>query len=234
MGKSKFTFETKVKACKEYLSGLKPASQIAAEIGAGKNGDQIVRKWAKLFKLHGTKALKPKTHNSSYTKEFKEQIVLLYLSGKYSAKELATKYNISHDSTVRFWIKQYNSHTELKDYCPKPEVYMANRLVTTLEQRIEIVKDCLKHGKDYKSTAAKYSCNYAQLYQWVQKYIRDGENGLTDRRGKRKQEAELTELEKAKRRIARLEREKQELFMENELLKKVRELKGRWWNINQK
>lgn len=111
---------------------------------------------------------------------------------------------------------------------------MANKLITTLEQRIEIVKYCLEHGKDYKGTVAMHGCNYAQLYQWVKKYIKDGENGLIDRRGKRKKEEELTELEKANRRIARLEREKQELFMENELLKKVKELERKWLDINLK
>lgn len=99
-----------------------------------------------------------------------------YLSGAKSASTV----------TLRRWIKQYNSHIELKDYDPKPEVYMTDILKTTLEERIAIVKDCLEHGRDVKNTAAKYGCNYAQLYQWVRKYEADGESALADKRGKRK------------------------------------------------
>ena len=104
---------------------------------------------------------------------------------------------------------------------------MAEKLKTTLEERIEIVKYCLEHNRDIKGTAAHYGCKYAQLYQWVIKYEKSGEEGLIDKRGKRKNEEELSELEKAKRRIAQLERQNKELKDSYEILKKA-EMRERW------
>ena len=65
-----------------------------------------------------------------------------------------------------------------------------------------------------------YGGNYAQIYNWVKKYESNGEDALEDRRGKRKSEERLTDLEKAQRRIAELERINRRQEMELELLKK--------------
>lgn len=97
---------------------------------------------------------------------------------------------------------------------------MAETLKASKENKIEIVQYCISHGHDYKGTAAKYGGNYAQIYNWVKKYEAKGEDGLTDRRGQRKTEAELTDLERAERRIAELERINKYQEMELVLLKK--------------
>ena len=68
---------------------------------------------------------------------------------------------------------------------------------------------------------------YAQLYQWIQKYEAEGETALIDKRGRRKQEYELSDLEKAERKIALLERGKEEYRKKYELLKKAEE-RERW------
>ena len=39
---------------------------------------------------------------------------------------------------------------------------------------------------------------YSQVYQWVNKYLTKGEQGLVDGRGRKKVESELTEIEKLK------------------------------------
>lgn len=225
--KSKYIVEEKVKACTDYLSGLKSASQIAKELNIGGNGRGVVRGWAKKYKAYGTSVFISKTRNNYYSKEFKERVVKEYLDGTSSPNELIIKYNIPSRTTIATWIKMYNSHIELKDYNPKPEVYMTNTLKTTLEGKIEIVKDCLDHDRDINGTAAKYGCNYAQLYQWVRKYETNGEDSLVDKRGKNKEDAELSELEKADRKISQLEREKEEYRKKFELLKKAEECE-RW------
>ena len=97
----------------------------------------------------------------------------------------------------------------------------------TYEEKIEIVKYCLEHNKDIKGTASIYGCNYAQLYQWIAKYEKLGEEGLIDKRGRRKEESQLTELEKANRKITQLEKEKEEFRKKYELLKKA-EMNERW------
>lgn len=225
--KIKYSPKQKIQASKDYLSGKKSAIQISNELKMGKGGRNRVRLWAKKYSLHGESCFEEKKVNSKYPKEFKLKVVKEYLCGKESLEDLSIKYCLPSNVTLRCWVIKYNSHIELKDYDPKPEVYMADTLKTTFEERIEIVKYCLEHNRDIKSTAAHYGCNYAQLYQWVTKYEKYGEEGLIDKRGKRKKEEELTELEKANRRIAQLERQNKELKDRYEILKKAEE-RERW------
>lgn len=228
--KQRFTQEQKVKACNEYLNGIKSATEIGLNFGVSKNSKicrNTILEWVKMYKINGPETFKEKVFNTTYTKEFKKKVILEYLSGKQSVSDLRAKYNISGKSTIQGWLKKYNNHIEITDYNPKPEVYMTNTLKTTYEERIEIVKYCLSHDRDIKATATKYGCKYAQLYQWLRKYELNGENALIDKRGKRKQEDELTEMEKAQHKIAQLEREKEEYRMKYELLKKAEKLE-RW------
>lgn len=226
--KVKYTKEQKIKASEDYIGGIKSAIKISEELGMGCSGRNEVRLWAKKYVQYGSSAFEERKENNSYSKEFKDKMIKEYLSGKGSIIDLALKYKLPSKETLRQWIKKYNSHIELKDYDPKPEVYMADTLKTTFDERIEIVKYCLEHNRNIKETAAHFGCNYAQLYQWVRKYEKLGEEGLADKRGKRKKEEELDDIEKANRRIKQLEREKEELERKYELLKKAEE-RERWW-----
>ncbi len=227
MSKSKFSTEQRIQACQEYISGEKSATQIANELNLGKQGKIRVRTWARIYLVQGEKAFTTSKGNKSYSREFKIMVVNEYLSGKSSLRDLMVKYNIPTNTTIQQWIMKYNNHIELKDYNPKSEVYMADTLKTTYVERIEIVKYCLTHDRDIKGTATKYGCKYAQLYQWVRKYEANGEGALIDKRGKHRQDDELSELEKAERKIAQLEREKEEYRKKYELLKKAEQLE-RW------
>ncbi|MBM6841321.1 helix-turn-helix domain-containing protein [[Clostridium] spiroforme] len=223
--KSKYSKEQKVQACEDYLNGRKTASQIALELNMCKYGYDMVLKRVKSYRANGHTIFDNKNTNNKYSKEFKEMVVQEYLQGLGSSCDLAAKYGIPNHSTVLNWINKYNSHRELKDYIPKSEVYMANTLKVSMEKKIEIVKYCIDHNHDYKGTTEFYGGNYAQIYNWVKKYESKGEDGLEDRRGRRKSEKQLTDLEKAQRRIAELERINRRKEMELELLKKRRSLR---------
>ena len=90
----------------------------------------------------------------------------------------------------------------------------------------EIVDYCINHNRNYKNTAAKFDVSYSQVYSWVKKYDTDGADGLTDRRGCHKTDAEVDELERLKRENLRLKRQLEEKDMVVELLKKVKEFEG--------
>ena len=226
--KAKYTIEQKIAACEAYLSGKSSAKELARNLGLGKGGDNGIHEWSRMYKEYGSEVFYPKEHNQSYTEEFKKVVVKEYLDGLGSLRDLQVKYNILSTYTIRQWINKYTKGEEIRDYLPRPEVYkMKARRDTTLEERIEIVKHCLQHDHNYKETAALYNCNYSQVRNWVLKYEKDGEDGLKDKRGKRKQEEELTDLEKAERRIKQLEREKEELSRRVELLKKAEEFERR-------
>lgn len=97
------------------------------------------------------------------------------------------------------------------------------RRKTTLEERKEITEYCIAHDNDYKGTAVLYDVSYSQVYTWVQKYLSEGEEGLVDKRGHRKSDAEVDELERLRRENFRLKRQLEEQDMLVELLKKVKE-----------
>jgi transposase-like protein len=232
--KAKYTYEQKLKACKEYLSGKRSASELAKDLSMGKRGYEIIRRWVKVYQAHGPDALNPADKNSSYSKEFKMKVVEEYLAGEGSIVDLMAKYGIRAVNQIQSWISKYNSYEELKDYDPHPEVYVTMAKKTTLEERKDIVLYCLENNKDYKGTALKYGCSYSQIYSWVRYYEESGEDGLKDNRGKRKQEEELSDLEIAQRRIKQLEHELLLKERENELLKKAEEFERRWLTDYQK
>lgn len=100
---------------------------------------------------------------------------------------------------------------------------------TTLEERLEIVKYCLEHNRNYIETAEKYQVSYQQVRNWVIKYDKSGVDALIDRRGKRKSEDEFTEIDRLKAQNRLLEAKNRWLEMENEVLKKLAEIeRGRY------
>ena len=224
--KVKYTVEAKVRAAERYLRGEASAAGIAAEMEMGKRGKSTVREWAATYRENGIEGFHLKEGNSSYTAETKKQAVEEYLQGKGSLREISRKYHIPNKETLRQWVEVYNSNRELRGYDPRPEVYVAMRKKTTKEEREEIVRYCLEHGKDYKGTAAKYEVSYSQVYQWVRHYEEQGEAGLEDRRGKRKSDDKVDELERLRRENLRLKAELQKSERLNLLLKKVKEFEG--------
>lgn len=225
--KAKYSVEEKIKAAERYLRGEASAGEIAAEMKMSRHGDDMVAEWAAMYRENGTEGFHLTRGNSSYSSELKQQAVEDYLQGKDSLRGICRKFKIPSTSMLRSWIKVYNSNRELRDYDPKPEVYVAMARKTTKEERQEIVQYCLEQGKDYKGTAAKYNVSYTQVYQWVQKYLESGEAGLSDRRGKRKSDDELDELERLRRENQRLKKKLEESERLNLLLKKVKEFEGR-------
>ncbi len=224
MSRHKFTAEKKIEIIEAYQSGKVSRSQLRAVYGM--NPDTIY-KWISRYEANGIAAFARGNGNTSYSREFKIQCVKAYLRGEGSLNEIVGKYNISSQWVLRSWIQRYNANKELKDYDPKREVYMADaRRKTTLEERKEITEYCIAHGKDYKGTAALYDVSYNQVYNWVKKYLSEGEEGLTDRRGQHKTDEEVDELERLRRENLRLKRQLEERDMLVELLKKVKEFEG--------
>lgn len=181
----------------------------------------------------GLKSLKhmvihEKPANESYTKGFKRKVVEEYLAGEDSLIDIALKYNIPSDRTVLAWVKLYNDHIELKDYIPGgKDIYMTKCRKVTKEERIEIVKYCMEHDLDYQGTCKVFDVTYSNVFNWVRKYREKGEDGLSDRRGCRKEDEELDELGLLKKQLREKERELERAHLEIRLLKKVEELERR-------
>lgn len=98
---------------------------------------------------------------------------------------------------------------------------------TNYEERIEIVRYCIDHKRNFAETATKFKVSYQQVYNWMRKYETKSIDGLQDKRGKRKLESEMSESEKLRARNRLLEAELREKQMEIDFLKKLDEVERR-------
>lgn len=99
--------------------------------------------------------------------------------------------------------------------------------MTTLDERIEIVSYCIANGKDYGKAIERYGVSYQQIYTWVRKHEEYGVNGLFDRRGKRKDESSMTEVEKLRAELRITQAKLKNAELENDVLKKLDEVERR-------
>lgn len=215
----KYTPEEKIQIVEGYIKGEYSWTEKAHSLGYN-TAPGCFKRWLRVYQEQGPMGLFPTKGNKIYTKEFKEMVVEQYLNSVSSSYDIAAKYKLSNADVLLSWVRLYNANKELKDYCPKREVYMAKaRRKTTLEERREITEYCIAHDKDYKGTAALYDVSYSQVYYWVRKYLKNGEEGLTDKRGHHKSDDEVDELEHLRRENLRLKRKLEEQEKVVELLK---------------
>lgn len=220
--KIKLSYEEMLEAIKGYESGEGSYVSIAKKHGiAATTFREIISK----YKTFGEEGLKRKTCNKAYSKYLKEKAVLEYLSGKGNQQEICNKYNIYSRRLFAGWVMQYNGHKKIRSHSDSgTDIYMTKGRKTSWQERIDIVAFCIVHGKDYALTIQTYGVSYQQIYAWVRKYETKGIDGLTDQRGKNKQESEITEAEKLKAQIKILHAKNYDLEMENAFIKKLKEL----------
>ena len=221
--KSKFDPALKVELVERYLRneiGLNEATRLA-----GLASNRSFANWVSIYRNEGSAGLLNQQHNKSYSKELKLAAVTAYLNGKGSLRQLAECFGLRSKRQLINWLKEYNTHGEIKSRGSGGGSYMRKARQTTPEERLAIVQDCLANDKNYGAMALKYNCSYQQVRNWVQRYEKMGSAGLEDRRGRRAgTQPARTPEEELRDRIAELERRNRDLQMENDLLKKVREL----------
>lgn len=220
--KSKIDPVEKVKIVEQVLADEISVSEAARLTGVDKAS---IRDWRNLYLSDGPTALMPQPGNKAYSQELKLQAVHEYFDGKSSQADIVKKYHLRSRSQLRDWIKVYTTHGEIKSRTSGGGSYMRKARSTTSEERLAIVQDCLANDKNYGAMALKYQCSYQQVRNWVKRYEEMGSAGLEDRRGRRAGTMpSRTPEEEMRDRIAELERRNRDLQMENDLLKKVREL----------
>lgn len=221
---SKYSFEMKLFAVTKYLEGSCSTESLARSLRT--NGTRIIE-WATLYQSLGVEGLKTALKLSTYSAETKRNAVCDYLAGKGTLREIQKKYGIRSDKQLRNWIMKYNGHEYLKASGTGGTSIMTKGRKTTYEERVEIVKYCIEHEMDYAQTAEKYQISYQQIYQWTRKYQSNGVEGLIDKRGKRKPENEMSELEKLRAENKLLQAEKRKAELEIAFLKKLDEIERR-------
>jgi len=224
MSTSSYSAEDKYKIVKMYEEGIYSLKEIKSKY---KVAITTIMKWKYDFEKYGVEGLRKSSTWKRYSKELKLSAIRDYLSGRYSLREVARKYEIPSDTTLRRWIKTYNSHREIKDTAKGMSQSMTKGRSTTWEERIQVVLYCIENGKDFQKAAESYKVSYQQVYLWVKKYENGGDEALKDKRGKSKTEIELSPEEKVKLEMKRLERENERLRAENAFLKKLEEIERR-------
>lgn len=182
-----------------------------------------VKRWGTLYENEGPTGLMAVRKNRNYPKELKRVAVHEYLAGQGSLREITKKYGLRSNTHLRDWIKVYNTHKDFKSESGGSR--MSQTRETSQEERLKIVLECLAQDKDYSALATKYQVSYQNVYNWVKKYEQLGYDGLQDRRGRRKaKQVSRTPEEEMAIEMAKLKQKMAQLQMENDLLKKVREL----------
>jgi transposase-like protein len=224
MSKRVHSLEDKIR----IIKALEEGSHSISELESIYNVHNVsIYDWIYKYEKYGVDGLKESSTWRRFSKELKQDAVKDYLSGDFSIREVTRKYEIPSTSTLRRWIKKYNSHRELKDTSKERTSSMTKGRKTTWNERIQIVLDCLGNGKDYQVTSETHNVSYQQVYQWVKKYVDGGEEALKDKRGRKKEEVELTSEEKIQLQMKKLERENERLRAENLFLKKLEEIERR-------
>lgn len=216
---SKHTLEQRLNAVLKIINGTHSINQVSNEL---RINSKTLSLWISKYKKRGITGLEESHSWKKYSEDIKRKAVLDYLNNHLSLLECCQKYDISSDSVLRSWIKQYTDGKTLKTTGGSTKMKASRN--TTYNERLEIVHYTLANNKNYREAAEKYQVSYSQIYNWVRKYEQNGQEGLVDRRGRKIQETSLDKLsneEKLERRIKELEAHNQDLAAENFLLKKL-------------
>ena len=217
----KHTPEEKIIITKAVLSGESSQAELARQYNTSEGR---IREWVAQYKANGISAFLPQRRNNVYSEEIRIKAVKDYLNGQGSLVEISSKYGIRDARQLRNWIKVYNSGKGFRQKMSGGS-RMKEARPTTVEERIQIAKDCIANGGNYGETALKFNVSYQQVYQWVKKFKEKGDAGLEDRRGKRlKDQTPRTREEELEIEIAKLKHELYMTKMERDVLKKLDEI----------
>lgn len=220
---SKISPVEKIQWMEKIIQNKESISSVASKTGVHY---MTVDKWLRNYKSIGQEAFFRKGWTKRTTEE-KEAAVLDYLSGIGSLRDICDKYKIADTRQLRKWIMKYNGHEKLKDSGTGGTPIMTKGRKTTFEERVEIVQYCINHTHNYAETAENFGISYQQARNYTIKYEENGVEGLQDRRGKRKSQDEMDELEKLRAEVKILRAEKERAEMEISFLKKLEEIERR-------
>lgn len=222
--KSKIPGAEKIAAIEKYLRGEDSLNHIASILGVT---NAAIDQWRQTYLSLGPDGLLNTSKNSVYTAELKMAAVKDYIAGNGSLFDLCRKYGIKSNKQLRDWILKYNGHEKLKTSSTRGVIIMTKGRTTTYNERVEIVQYCIETQNNYAKTADKFQVSYQQAYSWTTKYLRDGVEALQDRRGKKKSENQMSEVEKLRAQNKLLEAENRRKQIEIDFLKKLDEIERR-------
>lgn len=213
----------KLIAVQDYLSNKRSAYRIAKYYNVM---PRTVFQWIDLYEIFGEEGLTTPSKRKCYSNEIKNSALNDWKSGEYSKRDICKKYKIRSTTQLQNWINDNNNHKNIKSQNTGGKIVMIKERPITFDERIEIVRYYLENSTNYNETAIKFNVSYQQVRLWVLKYEKGGLDALIDKRGKKKSEEELTELDHIKIENKLLKSKAKHLEAEVEFLKKLKEIEG--------
>ncbi|WP_291568899.1 MULTISPECIES: helix-turn-helix domain-containing protein [unclassified Clostridium] len=98
---AKYSFELKLKIVKAYLEGKGGYNRVAKMFGIPQ--EIIVRRWVNAYKTLGEDGLKRKKSNSSYSVQFKVDVLNYMSRTEKSVQETANHYGLNNPTLINNW-----------------------------------------------------------------------------------------------------------------------------------
>jgi transposase len=159
-----------------------------------------------------------------FSSEFREKVVLDYLTGSVGTDMLAKKYGIKDHSTILNWVHRYEKYgVEAFTVRSSDFHYDGNFKLEVLEWKksnnASLTETCLHFNISTAST----------VWTWEKKFAKEGVGALFRERGRsKKMERKLKDTKQSKMKeptdLEKVQRENRLLRIENEYLKKMRAL----------
>lgn len=215
-----YSAEDKLRIVKLVLEAKHSIASISAIEGIHPT---TLKEWIRNYQSIGSEAFYKKGWTKRTCAE-KEAAVQEYLSGLGSLHDICKKHKISSTRTLRQWIALYNGRKKLKASGTGGSRLMTKGRKTTFEERVEIAAYSISHDHNYTETSEKFKVSYQQARNYTLKYETGGVIALQDKRGKRKPEDSLTEMEKLLAELKLEKAKRKHAEMELSFLKKLEEI----------
>jgi len=148
----------------------------------------------------------------------------------FPLKDSRQKHQIA-SSVIAGWMEIWDNGEKFDDYHLYPGVYAMAFRKATVEEQLEIVQWVIDHELNYTAAAAKFELKYATIYQWTQRYLQEGKEGLNRQRGRKPKQVVdpslLTETQRLQLELEELKKLNYRLDLENRVLKKKQEIERR-------
>jgi transposase len=160
---------------------------------------------------------------AKFPSEFREKVVLEYLSGGGGSKLLAKKYGIGSHQTILDWVNRYQK------YGDKGLNVRSNKGLYDGAFKLEVLEWMRRNRASLPETALHFNISSpSTIWSWERKYEEKGVEALFTRRGRPKDmtanHENTYEKNEESSDIESLKRENRMLKIENEYLKKLRAL----------
>ena len=143
---AKYNYDFKLKVVKSYLNGEGGYIALAKQYGIPAHAQ--VEQWVNSYNSFGNDGLKRKNTHTSYTVQFKLDVINYMITTKSSAKEVANHFGVNSISLINTWKSKYldGGIKSLHKMKGKPPMNKKNNKEKNLtrEQELERENELLK------------------------------------------------------------------------------------------